>query len=188
MRVNLIRHGMTMANEKRQYCGRTDLPLSELGKKNLTALKGTIVYPPADLYISSGMKRATETLQIIYDRAPDIFIEEFTEMDFGDFELKSYNELKNKPDYQFWINNIDIVACTNGENRIYFNDRVFDGFSILTGMNTGSAAVVCHGGVIVSIMERLFPGQKNFYEWQPGYGRGYALDVTSKKAALVTAI
>lgn len=35
MTIYLIRHGKTEANEKRLYCGITDLPLSEAGRDEL---------------------------------------------------------------------------------------------------------------------------------------------------------
>ena len=38
MTVYLIRHGKTEANEKRLYCGSTDLPLSEKGREELNRL------------------------------------------------------------------------------------------------------------------------------------------------------
>ena len=39
MRLILIRHGKTEANEKHLYCGSTDLPLSEAGKAALLGRK-----------------------------------------------------------------------------------------------------------------------------------------------------
>ena len=40
-------------------------------------------------------------------------------------------------------------------------------------------AVVTHGGVIAAVMAHLFPEQdKNRYEWQPSYGRGYELEIS----------
>ena len=38
MSIYLIRHGKTEANEKRLYCGSTDLPLSEKGRAELRAM------------------------------------------------------------------------------------------------------------------------------------------------------
>ena len=183
MKVSIIRHGMTEANEKRLYCGRTDVPLGEHGRLSLAALKETVAYPSAEIYISSGLSRADESLRILYDREPDSIIEEFMEMDFGDFEMKSYDELKDKPEYQRWTGDIDNVSCPHGESKVDFNSRVMIGLTKLSDMKVGSAVVITHGGVIVSIMERLFPGKKNFYGWQPGLGRGYTLDISLESAA-----
>ena len=194
MRISLIRHGMTEANERRLYCGFTDLPLSEQGRMNLAILKNSVSYPSADVYISSGLSRATETMQILYGQEPDAVIEEFMEMNFGEFEMHSYEELKHKLEYQNWINDLDNtegsfnVACPSGESRSVFQKRVTAGLSKLLGMRVDSVAVISHGGVIVTVMERLFPGQKNFYEWQPGYGRGYTIDILQEKVVFISYI
>ena len=59
MTIYLIRHGKTEANEKRQYCGSTDLPLSEAGKEEL----GQLHYEINNVrFLTSGMKRTNETL------------------------------------------------------------------------------------------------------------------------------
>jgi len=185
MRLSIIRHGMTEANEKRLYCGSTDIPLSEQGRHSLAMLKETVIYPAADVYITSGLIRACETLRILYNREPDAVMAEFKEMAFGDFEMKSYEELKDKPAYRLWISGGCETACPNGESRDAFDSRVMAGLDKLFDVNsgTGSYVVVCHGGVIVSIMERLFPGKKNFYEWQPDFGRGYTLDISPEREA-----
>lgn len=189
MRLNIIRHGMTEANERHLYCGFTDIPLSKLGRQSLTRLKETIIYPTADLYITSGLIRASETLSILYDREPDVVMEEFKEFNFGDFEMKSYDELKDKAEYQHWIND-GSVRCPNGESRDIFENRVMAGLNKLSVMIEAklqsdtwheSAVVVCHGGVIALIMERLFPDQKNFHDWQPDFGRGYTLNISSER-------
>ena len=45
MKLILIRHGKTEANEEHLYCGSTDLPLSEFGKAELMERKNTVIYP-----------------------------------------------------------------------------------------------------------------------------------------------
>ena len=188
MILHLIRHGRTQANEKRLYCGYTDIPLSEQGRLDLMALKDTVVYPIADIYITSGLRRASESLQILYDRKPDVVIEEFKELNHGDFEMKSYDELKDDPEYQRWIGDTYNEASPGGESRAVFDRRVMTGFDKLLGIEADSIVVVSHGGVIVSIMERLFPGQRDFYQWQPRNGRGYTLDISSNSAELISEI
>jgi len=179
---------MTEANEKRLYCGQSDIPLSDKGKSELAGLKKTVAYPAADVYISSGLLRADETLRILYDKAPDAVIGELGEMDFGDFEMKSYDELKDDPGYRRWIGDIDFEACPGGESKVIFDDRVMNGFERLCAMDVRSAVAIFHGGPIALIMERLFPARKYFYEWQPDFGRGYTLDITSGAAALISEI
>ena len=188
MTLHFIRHGLTEANEKRLYCGHTDVPLSKKGRQEIVMLKEKVAYPSASVYVSSGLKRATETLQLLYNREPDVIIDEFMELNQGDFEMKSHDDLKDIPEYQRWINDIDNIACPNGESKPVFNNRVKAGFEKLLKLKTDSAVILCHGGVIVSILEQFFPGQKSFYEWQPENGRGYTLEANNGIADLISAI
>ena len=67
----LIRHGKTEANEKHQYCGASDLPLSEAGAAELAAIRYDI---PAYHILTSGMMRTEQTLQLLFGDLPMIRI------------------------------------------------------------------------------------------------------------------
>ncbi|MCL2362395.1 MAG: histidine phosphatase family protein [Defluviitaleaceae bacterium] len=179
MVINIIRHGRTLANEKKLYCGETDLPLSENGIAALLELKHQGIYPTGvDMFFTSGLTRTNETLNLLYGSVHSEAIPELAEFRFGDFEMKSYEELKHQTDYQAWITDeAGHISCPGGDNKIQFAQRVLDGFNLLKkkSQNADGVLLVCHGGVIVTIMEHLFPGDRNFYEWQPEPGRGYSL-------------
>lgn len=177
MDITLIRHGKTEANERRLYCGKTDLPLSENGIAALTELR-CCKYPNIDdvRVYTSGMLRAEMTLDILYGAISHDTVSGMREMDFGRFEMHSYDELKEDAEYIEWITDTSgEYVCPGGESSALFKKRVFAAFDSLVE-NGSSALVVCHGGVIAEIMARLFPNEgKNFYEWQPGAGCGYTI-------------
>lgn len=181
MEIHLIRHGKTIANEKRLYCGKTDLPLSENGAEEIVVLKNQEIYPTADVFFTSGLLRTEQTLDIIYGDVHRQAIPDIAELKFGVFEMKSYEELKEQEDYQKWITDeTGDFQCPCGESKNQFDKRVINGFSgILNKVRemskNYSAFVACHGGVISCIMEYLYPNTQNFYEWQPKPGRGYTL-------------
>ena len=183
MTITLIRHGKTSANEKKLYCGHTDLDLSETGINELLSLKETVNYPPADVYAATGLKRTVSTLNILFGARKYTTVPELMEYNFGDYEMKTHGELQNEPGYIEWISD-EAVRCPNGESRKEFLTRIETGFAKLKAISErergrlGEAArvtCVCHGGVVASLMEALFPGKRGFYEWQPGFGRGYAV-------------
>jgi len=182
MEIHLIRHGKTMANEQKLYCGTTDLPLSEAGIAELRHLKEQGIYPKsADLYYTSGLLRAEQTLDLLYGSVKRSVMPALAEFNFGDFEMKSYETLKERHDYQVWItDNTGLVTCPNGDNRQDFIRRCTQGYAQveLNARNVLNSFVVCHGGVIACIMEFLFPDTHNFYEWQPETGRGYTIAYT----------
>ena len=176
MKIHLIRHGKTVANERRLYCGQTDLTLTDVGRSELLLLKNQGIYPPnADLYFTSGLLRTEETLELLYGNVKRQSLPMLRELDFGSFELRCYEELENNPDYQAWITDkTDLVRTPGGENKKDFLERVITEYNNLAN-GQGSKLVICHGGVIACIMEFLFPDRKNFYEWQPKPGRGYTI-------------
>ena len=170
MTIYLIRHGKTEANEKRLYCGSTDLPLSDAGKEALRLLHYDIKNVR---FVSSGMKRANETLQILFGDVPYQVEPWFREVDFGMFEMHSYDQLKDTPAYQAWLtgdNEANIPPC--GESGVQMKARVLAAFSEIKE----DTCIITHGGVIAAIMESLFPNEgKNRYEWQPKNGCGYKI-------------
>lgn len=180
-KIYLIRHGKTYCNEKQLYCGKTDIDLSELGTKELK-LRDINIYPKCDFYFTSGLKRANSTLEIIYPNIKYDVIEEFSEYDFGDFELKSYEDLKNLKEYQSWISDeTQKIKCPNGESRLEFRKRIEDAFDklvkYLVKENKETALGIIHGGAIGIILEIKYDDSKKFYEWQPQNGYGYEIIV-----------
>ena len=176
MKITLIRHGMTEANEKHLYCGSTDIPLSEAGKEQLIALRKEGGYPEYHdgIYITSGLKRCRETLEILYGDVGSVTEPDLQEMDFGVFEMHSYEELKTREDYQDWITGDNEMNVTpGGESGKIMTERVLKAFDRIRTKGR-NCVIITHGGVIAAVMAYCFPEEeKNRYEWQPGFGKGY---------------
>ena len=170
MIIYLIRHGRTEANEKWLYCGSTDLSLSEKGREELAGISYDI---PNVRFLTSGMKRTNETLQILFGDVPYTVDPRFREVDFGVFEMQSYEELKDRPDYQIWLtgdNERNIPP--GGESGEQMTERVLSAYRGLTE----DTCLVTHGGVIAAIMASLFPEEgRHRYQWQPQNGHGYRI-------------
>ncbi len=180
MKLILIRHGLTEANEKHLYCGRTDLPLSEAGRAALADRRETTPYSPAMRVLTSGMRRCEETLEILCGDLPHEADPAFCEMDFGAFEMRSYEEMKEDPAYVAWITGDNEANVTpGGESGNGMKARVLAGLDRLLA-DGRDTLLVTHGGVIAAIMTRLFPEEgRNRYEWQPKPGGGYKIDLTA---------
>ena len=168
MTIYLIRHGKTEANEKHLYCGSTDLSLSVAGREELQNIHYNINNVR---FITSGMKRTNETLQTLFGDIPYEIDPRLREVDFGIFELHSYDELKDTQEYQTWLtgdNEANIPP--QGESGEQMKARVLKAFSEIKE----DTCIITHGGVIASIMEHLFPNEgKNRYQWQPKPGTGW---------------
>lgn len=183
-RLYLIRHSRTQANEEHLYCGWTDLPLTENGRKIAADLSETRALPEEIHFASSGMLRANETLLLLYGKTPEEILPEMKEMNFGEFEMHSYEQLLSRPEYIRWIEDkTGDLPCPGGESRNGFNRRVLCcANKQIERKDIKNLLILCHGGVIANIMEAWFPEEKrNFYEWQPGACGGYSITIENGK-------
>lgn len=186
IKLYLIRHGKTYCNEKNLYCGRSDVELTENGINELKEILTNTTYPKCDFYFTSGAKRANQTLEILCQEISYTKLDKFFEYNFGDFELKSYEELKENKKYKEWIEDEEEkIKCPNGESKREFRKRIIEGFNELIEYflknNIKTALGVTHGGTIGMILEMLYDNKKKFYEWQPKNGDGYELTISTSE-------
>lgn len=170
----LIRHGCTEANVKKLYCGSTDVPISEEGAEDLKKIHYQV--PKDCIFITSGMMRTRQTLHCLFGDVPYTIDQRFREIDFGAFEMKSYEDLKDNPDYLEWISgDNDNNVPPGGESGNQMKKRVMEGLTELQ-KKPGDVVLIAHGGVIAAMMSYLFPEEKkDRYTWQPQSGRGYVI-------------
>lgn len=86
IRLALLRHGHTSWNRAGQIQGRSDIPLDELARSDLSEFTLPEEWRHADLW-SSPLSRARETASIVTGRTP-LTSEALTEMNWGDWEGK----------------------------------------------------------------------------------------------------
>ena len=170
MELILIRHLKTPGNEKRQYIGSTDEELSEQEVLNFKQRYKIDSYPQVEQVIVSPMKRCIQTAELIYPKNQITQEVLLKECDFGIFEGKTYEELKDREEYQ---------AFPEGEEQKEFRSRCVRGMLCqvdrLCKENVESAAFVVHGGTIMAVLEQLAEDQKDFYYWQVENGGGYRM-------------
>ena len=106
-KIVLIRHGITVGNEQHMYYGSTDVSLSERGMHLLEKQRDEGVYPVSEdaQFFTTGMLRTEQSLEIIYGEREHEVIEALRELDFGEFEMCTYEQLNSVPEYQQWIRN-----------------------------------------------------------------------------------
>ena len=78
----LVRHGETVANARGHLLGRADPPLSAIGREQAAAVAAWL--PPADLVVSSPLRRARETAAAL--GLPVRVDERWIERDYGPFD------------------------------------------------------------------------------------------------------
>ncbi|MBQ7874530.1 MAG: histidine phosphatase family protein [Oscillospiraceae bacterium] len=180
--IYLIRHGITEGNKRRLYYGSTDLPLIEEGIEAIKTRKEAGIYPDFDnikdfSFVTTTLKRTQQTLAEIYGEVAHKTDSRLGEFSFGDFEMHTYEELKDREDYQAWITGDNWRnICPNGESGEIMLNRALEAMNEYIGKN---CFIVCHGGVIAGLMMNYFPEEgsvEHFYAWQPSPCEGYKVE------------
>jgi alpha-ribazole phosphatase len=180
--IYLLRHGMTQGNKEGRYIGRLDVPLSAEGKNKISEMAHTYEYPHAELFFSSPKIRCLRTLEILYPDAEPHIIENLAECDFGDYEGKTLDELKDDQQYRKWASGDGMEAAPNGESSKQFQMRCCLGFEQIVEklMRSGSqsAVIMAHGGTIMTILGSYAFPRRPMFEWMANNGMGYEAVVT----------
>ncbi len=180
-KIHLIRHGLTEGNLKQQYIGVTDLPLAGVGVTELQRLRDETEYPKVDKVYSSPMLRCLQTARILYPGRDIQTVDNMREIDFGDFEGKTANELEANPAYADWAAG-RINAAPNGEDNTEFAKRLCVGLNQIVRdmMSSGAeqAAVIMHGGAIMMLLASCAVPRKSMVEWTCASGSGFSIMVT----------
>ena len=174
---------MTQGNKERRYIGRTDEPLCEEGKKQLMRLRDVLgSWDEKNLYlVSSPMKRCMETTKILFPKSVFRVCDHLRETDFGLFEGKNYEELKELRVYQQWIDSNGALSIQGAEDHNLFVQRVVKAFleeiHRMNDLQLKKGAFIIHGGCIMGILEKLSATKESFYHWQIGNGNGYIIQL-----------
>ena len=182
MKLTFIRHGKTQGNLESRYVGRTDQPLCREGREDLLFRKAVGEYPEDPLVVFvSPLLRCRESASIIFPSAMQVPVAEFTECDFGEFEMKNYEELDGDPIYQKWIDGGGRDPFPNGESMEQMRARALKGFyRVMERTGGADACFVVHGGTIMAILSQIAGG--DFYSYQVENGECIVYETGSEGA------
>lgn len=192
LRITLIRHGKTAGNSRGEYIGRTDEHILPEEIPKLIKLRSVLDAPGA-LFVSP-YKRCTETASVLYPGINQIVTDGFRECDFGEFEGKTYRELRDNQAYRMWIDSRGGTAPPGGESGMHFRNRVMNAFREVIDFAAGqvhdretfNVAIVAHGGTIMSILAKWGIPSRDYYGWQSGNGEGFVVLADEKTFAAGT--
>ena len=165
-----VRHGQTPANVRHQFAGATDVPLDDLGKRQAEQVADRFRYFEIDAIMSSPLQRAHYTAQqigAVTGLEPNV-MDGLKEIDFGDVEMMTIHEVLAKyPNLMPTLGDPrdTTMQWPNGESRKEFHTRILASVNaIMRTYINKSVAVVCHGGVISSVLSYLEDGPRNDFE------------------------
>jgi broad specificity phosphatase PhoE len=166
MEIVLARHGETEWSRDRRHTGRTDIPLTENGRRQAAVLRDALAGRSFARVLSSPLSRALETCREagLGDQAE--LTADLCEWDYGEYEGITTAEIRTRrPDWYLWRD-----GCPGGETAEDVGrrvDRVLDSLSQLQG----DAAVFAHGHVLRVLTARwlgLGPDQGALFKLDTG--------------------
>ena len=110
--IVLVRHGETEWSLSGQHTSRTDLPLTENGRRKAGPLRETLAGRPFALVLCSPLRRARETCELagFGDRAE--IDDDLHEWDYGEYEGLTTPQIREtRPDWNLWTD-----GCPGGES------------------------------------------------------------------------
>lgn len=174
--ITLVRHLPTQGNREKKYIGWTDEPI--IGGIKTKKLDWTIKQ-----VIGSDLVRCKQTAAKVFSGIPYTENANFRECSFGDWEQKTYNELKQDTLYKNWLDNPREVAPPNGESLEQMEERVLHAFYEVVE-EVEHPVIVTHGGPIRFLLTQFANVEKNFWDWEVPHGCSYKLQWTDKKDVL----
>jgi alpha-ribazole phosphatase len=180
-----VRHGMTKANAERRYVGFSDVPLLPQEQKRLRETGSA--YPRPEAVVTSDLLRCRQTAEALFGalHVPVYAMREWREINFGDWEGKTFAELKDVKEYQHWLKAPFSSAPPNGERYGDFQERIERALTKTVGLaqrlHVSRLAVVTHGGPIRCMLEQYAPEERPFWEWSVPFGGGWVFTSTLER-------
>ena len=169
----LVRHGETEGESSIRYHGRTDVALSDLGRRQMHAVRAALLrlgFAQLQWVFTSPLVRAREGARLIAgESAEPCVLEEFVEVHFGLFEGLTAAEIRERyPEhYAHWSADrfAPGYAYPDGESRSAFSERVIRGIGKMLSLwqpeshLASTALLVAHRGVIRTVVHHLTGNQ-----------------------------
>jgi broad specificity phosphatase PhoE len=131
-RVFIVRHGQTDWSQSARHTSHTDIPLTEEGRRQATALRSRLSREQFSLVLCSPLQRARETAELAGFGDRIQLVEELHEWDYGEYEGLTTPQIRaHHPDWNLWRD-----GCPGGESPDQVRervDRVLDRFHAIGG-------------------------------------------------------
>jgi len=170
----IVRHGETEANIQQVWQGSLDAPLTERGMRQVQAtgqrIGELIAQFPVDHFYVSPLPRTRSTAAAIAAviRQEPVIDDRLREFDLGDWEGRSFRDLKETEDLWNRWERDPAFAPPNGESPRTFGIRIAAGFHALAAEHPNETVLtVTHGGVISNLLTNWLGGDpRDWREWE----------------------
>ncbi|MBZ5525467.1 MAG: histidine phosphatase family protein [Acidobacteriia bacterium] len=161
LRLVLLRHGEPALAAPGLCYGKLDVDLSSNGREQIRSKLPFLKLTKPDVLYTSPRRRAVETAGIVGEALALIpqTAEELAEIDFGDFEGRTYDEIEKvyPGEFKMWMEQPAIITFPGGENFTSLKQRVLSFTGPLRQIHQRQTVViVAHGGVNRVILAQAF--------------------------------
>jgi broad specificity phosphatase PhoE len=169
----LVRHGQTTGNVNHLLVGHMDMPMDELGIQQAREVGIRMRSIALDAIVSSPLIRARFTADQIalHQQSSPVIDHRLMEINFGHVEGLTVDEACLRFPEIERLNSEpldDLFTWPGGDQRSDFHRRVMETVTDLAMRHQEQhLAIVCHGGVIGSIIAQLDGGSPNDYATYP---------------------
>ena len=144
----LIRHGETEWSLSGAHTSRTDIPLTDHGRKRAEELRDFLHATDFDAVLTSPMQRARETCKIAGFGGQAVVEDRLREWDYGIYEGKTTKEIRDaEPGWSVWSNEIK-----GGESVAHVGERsdavILHALDAAKGGANGRVALFAHAHVL----------------------------------------
>jgi probable phosphoglycerate mutase len=144
----LLRHGQTEMSVQKRYAGRSDVPLTETGVRQVVAAAKRLASAGLSVIVSSPLQRAVQTAQEVAAAtgAAVVTDEGFRETDFGAWEGLTFAEVRERwpGEVTTWLAD-PAVAPPGGESFAEVSNRVTEALHrVLAGRARQTVLIVSH--------------------------------------------
>lgn len=141
--VVLVRHGQTEWSVSGKHTGRTDVPLTDLGRRQADALGEMLSGTEFALVLSSPLIRAWETMDRAGYAAVVVATGDLLEWDYGVYEGRRTTDIRTEiPDWSVWTHSID-----DGESLEEVGSRADSAIDLALRAD-GPVAMFAHGHML----------------------------------------
>ncbi len=178
--IHLLRAMPSQGSLEGRYVGRGQSPLAEGALVRLIQMKTEFAYPQAGFFCASPAVACVDTLRLLYPHAQPEVALELAECDFGDWEGKTAEDLKEDPRFALWL--AGQADPPGGESSQVFYRRVCKGFEGLVenlmARSLTETVLVAHAGVMGAVLAGYGLPQAPPQDWLCDPGFGYSLRIT----------
>lgn len=171
MKLFVIRH-TKVAIEPGICYGQTDVQVADTFQYEKAIIGNRLKDIHFDKVYSSPLSRCKILAESLFEKEKIIFDDRLKELNFGDWELKTWDEIYNSAEGKIWMDNYQTLPTLNGELYPEMMDRVSVFFSRLILKEYKNVAIFTHAGVVrifKSIIEKQ-PIEVLFRDFKPEYG------------------